>query len=251
MVTNTVRIIQDTNQRCCSHCNKVHTNTPSSDIRKNKAPHCKSDRQSPTNLNSPRCHCQDVSNTASTTSGPSDATDINICLKPETASNTSHQQVSHLATHNTVASLETHLITDTTIDGQTEFHTMLQVTTSQGCKPLHVKVDPGAESSLFPLSHFCHAFPKHFTKSGALKKAALIPMWQTWSAHDGTCQSFLGYIMLNIQHKTLHQTLLIKFFIFEDATSPTHPVILSSFIKIRHSAVHNSKQNTCKFSVSD
>ena len=71
------------------------------------AAHCRSDRQSPTNLNSPRCHCQDVPNTASTTSGPSNATNINTCLKPETASNTFHQQVSHLTTHDTVSSLET------------------------------------------------------------------------------------------------------------------------------------------------
>ena len=41
-----------------------------------------------------------------------------------------------------------------------------------------------------------------------------------WSADDGTFQSFLGYIVLNIQHKTLPQTLPIKFFVFEDATSP-------------------------------
>ena len=45
-------------------------------------------------------------------------------------------------------------------------------------------------------------------------------MWMTWSAHDGTCQSFLGYIVLDIQHKTLLQTLPIKFYVFEDSTSP-------------------------------
>ena len=118
------------------------------------APHCRSDRQSPTNLNSPRCHCQDVHNTASTTSGPSNATKINTCLQHDTASNTFHQPVSHLTTHNMVSSLETHLITDTAIDGQTEFHTTLQIVTSQGCKPLHVKVDPGADCSAIPLSHF-------------------------------------------------------------------------------------------------
>ena len=141
-------------------------------------------------------------------------------MTPDTASNIFHQQVSHLTTHNTVSSLETNLVTDTTIDVQIEFHTMLQIITSQGHKPLHVKVDPGAECSSIPLSHFCKAFPKHFTKSGAMKKSALKPMWMTWSAHDGTCQNFLGYIMLDIQHKTLPQTLLCKFYVSEDSASP-------------------------------
>ena len=166
--------------------------------------------------------------------------DINTCLKPETASKTFHQQVSHLTTHNTVSSLETYLITDTTTDGHTAFFTMLQVITSQGCKPLHAKVDPGTEWSLFPLSHFHKAFPKHFTKSGALKKSALKPMWMTWSAHDGTCQNLLGYIVLDIQHKTLPQVLPIKFFCFWRFKKSTHPVILFCIIKIRHSAVHSS-----------
>ena len=150
MVTNTVRSTQDTKQRCCSHCNKVHPNTSSRNIRKKQSPHCRNDRLRPTNLNSPRHHCQDVNNTASTTFGPGNATEINTHLQHYTASNTFHRQVSHLTAHNTVTSLETHLVTDTVIDRQTEFHTTLQVITSQGCKPLHVKVDPGTESSFFP-----------------------------------------------------------------------------------------------------
>ena len=220
MVTNTVRSTQNTNQRCCSHCNKVHTSTSSRNIRKNRAPHYRSNRQSPTNLNSPRHHCQSVNNAASTTSGPSNATEINTHLQHDTVSNTFHQKVSHITTHNTVSSLETYLATDTMTDGHTEFFTTLQVITSHGCKPLHVKVDTGAESISIPLFHFHKAFLKHFTRSEALKKSALKPMWMTWSAHDGTCQNFLGYIVLHIQHKTLPKTLLITFYIFEDSTSP-------------------------------
>ena len=96
MVTNTIRSIQDIKQRWCSHCNKVHTNTPCRNTRKNRALHYRSDRQNPTNLNSLRHHCQDVHNTACTTSGPSDATKISTYLQHDTASNTVHQQVSHL-----------------------------------------------------------------------------------------------------------------------------------------------------------
>ena len=213
--------IQDTKQRCCSHCNKVHTYTSHRNNRKNRAPHCRSDRQSPPKLNSPRHHCQDATNTASTTSGPSDATKINTCLQPDTPSNTfHHQQVSHLTSHNMASSIETNLITDTALDGHTAFHTTLQIVTSQGCKNLQVKVDPGTESSMIPISRFHSAFPKHFTKSGALKKSALQPMHATWSAHDGKHRHLFGYIVLNIQHKTTPQILPIKFYVFEDHTNP-------------------------------
>ena len=222
MVTNTIRGIQDIKQRCCSHCNKVHTNASYRNIRKNRAPHCRSNRQSPTNLNSPRCHCQDAHNTAKTTSGPSNATKINTHLQHDTASVTfKHQQVSHLTTHYTASSIETHLIIDTAIDGQTAFHTTFQIVTSQGCKPLHVKVGPGADCSTIPLSHFHSAFPKHFTKSGALKKSALKPTYATWSTHDGECRHFLGCIVLNVQHKTTPKILPIKFYVFGDFTNPT------------------------------
>ena len=70
------------------------------------------------------------------------------------------------------------------------------------------------------LSCFHKAFPKHFTKSGALKKSVLKPTWMAWPAHDGTCQNFLGYIVLDIQHKTLPQSLPGKFYVFEDSASP-------------------------------
>ena len=78
-----------------------------------------------------------------------------------------------------------------------------------------MKVDAGADCTIMPLPCFHTAFPKHFTKSGALKKSTLKPTWATWSAHDGECRIFLGYIVLNVQHKTLPQTLSIKFYVFE------------------------------------
>ena len=221
MVHNTIMDSKDTNQRCCSHCNKVHAYNSHRNTREKRAPHCRSDRQSPPKLNNDRRHCLDATNTASTTSGPSDATKTNIHLQPDTASNTSlHQQVSHLTSHNTASSIETNLITDTALDGHTAFHTTLQVITSQGCKNLQAKVDPGADCSTIPLSHFRSAFPKHFTKSGALKKNALQPTYATWSAHDGQRKHFSGYLVLNIQHKTTPQILPIKFYVFEDHTSP-------------------------------
>ena len=52
------------------------------------------------------------------------------------------------------------------------------------------------------------------------------PTYATWSAHDGKHKHFLGYIVLNIQHKTTPQVLPIKFYVFDDHTSP---VILLSY----------------------
>ena len=86
MVINIVMDVQDTKQRCCSHCNKVHAYTSHRNTRDNRAPHHRSDRQSPLKLNSHRCHCLHATNTASTTSGPSNATKINTHLQPDTAS---------------------------------------------------------------------------------------------------------------------------------------------------------------------
>ena len=147
--------------------------------------------------------------------------------------------------------METHLITDTALDGQTAYHTTLQIVTSQGCKPLHVKVDPHADCSIIPLSCFCSAFPKHFTRSGTLKKSTLKPTDATWSAHDGECRNLLGYIVLNIQHKTLPQTLPIKFYVFEDLTRPT--ILLSyatsSMLGIVQFTVPN--KNTCQLPIMD
>ena len=242
MVINTIMDIKDTKQRCCSHCNKVHAYTSHRITKKNRAPYYRSDRQSPPKLNSPRRHCQDATNTASTTSGPRNATKINTRLQPDTASKTfHHQQVSHMTSHNMASSIETNLITDTTLDGHTAFHTTLQIVTSQGCKNLQVKVDPGATVSIIPLSRFCATFPKHFTKSGALKKSALQPMHATWSAHDGKHRHLLGYIVLNIQHKTTPQILPIKFYVFEDHTNPE---ILLSYVassQLGNSAIHSTK----------
>ena len=164
MVVNFTMAIQDTKRRCCSHCNKVHTYTSHRNIRENRAPHCRSDRQSPLKLNSHTRHCLHATNAASTTSEPSNATKTNTRLQPDTASNTFHHiQVSHLTSHHTASRIETDLLTDTELDGHTAFHTTLQIVTSQGCKNLQVKVDPGADLSTIPLSRFCSAFPKHFT----------------------------------------------------------------------------------------
>ena len=98
-------------------------------FRKNRATHCRSDKQNPPLLNSLKCHCQNINKAASNTCGPSNTTrspkNINTHLKPDTTSNTFQQQVNHLTAHNTVSSLETNLVTDTMIDGETSFHTTL------------------------------------------------------------------------------------------------------------------------------
>ena len=93
----------------------------------------------------------------------------------------------------------------------------------------------------FPCPASAQHFPKHFTKSGALKKTALKPMYATWSAHDGECRHFLGYIVLNIQHKTTPQILPIKLYVFKDYTNPT--TLLSYAASSRLGIVHFTVPN--------
>ena len=116
--------------------------------------------------------------------------------------------------------MDTCLITDTAIDGHTSFHTTLQVITSQGSKPLHIKVVLGASCSSISLSHFHKAFPKYFTKSGSLKKRALKPTWMTLVSPWWIMSKFFRI------HRTRHPTQdpfpssTLKFYIFKYFTSP-------------------------------
>ena len=68
---------------------------------------------------------------------------------------------------------EGQLYTDRAPDGQTSFHTTLQMVTKQGCKPLPVKVDPGADINTIPLKCYKTIFPQHFSKDGHFKEECL------------------------------------------------------------------------------
>ena len=60
-----------------------------------------------------------------------------------------------------------------------------KLVTKQGCKPLPVKVNPGADINTIPLTCYKTIFPQHFTKDGHLKKNVLRSTASTWSPHDG------------------------------------------------------------------
>ena len=81
------------------------------------------------------------------------------------------------------------LHTDVASDGQTSFHTTLQMVTKQGSKSLPVKVDPGADVNTIPLTKYRKLFPVHFTKAGNLKQKALHPTRHIWTVHDETPHS--------------------------------------------------------------
>ena len=115
---------------------------------------------------------------------------------------------------------EGQLYTDWAPDGQTLFHTFLQMVTKQGCKPLPVKVDPGSDINTIPLTRYKTIFPQHFTKDGHLKMNVLRSTASTWSPHDGQKKHFLGFFAIDIQHKTLPKLIPLSFFIFEDTTNP-------------------------------
>ena len=130
-------------------------------------------------------------------------------------------QVSHVISfHPTTTYDEGQLYTDRAPDGHTSFHTTLQMVTKQGCKPLPVKVDPGADINTIPLTRYKTIFPQHFTKDGHLKKNTLRSTASTWSPHDGQRKHFLGFFTIDIQHKTLPTLIPLSFYVFQDSTSP-------------------------------
>ena len=130
-------------------------------------------------------------------------------------------RVSHIMSFNpTTTCNEGQLYTDQEPDGQTSFHTTLQMVTKQGCKPLPVKVDPGADINTIPLTHYKTIFPQHFPKDGHLKKNVLRSTASTWSPHDGQRKHFLGFFTVDIQHKTLPKLIPLSFYIFQDTTNP-------------------------------
>ena len=67
-------------------------------------------------------------------------------------------QVSHL-TADRPPNPQDKLPTDVASDGQTSFHTTLQMITKQGSKPLLEKVNPGADVNTVPLSKHRSCFP--------------------------------------------------------------------------------------------
>ena len=123
-------------------------------------------------------------------------------------------------TSSTDSSPEGKLYTDVASDGQTSFHTTLQMVTKQGSKSLPVKVNPSADVNTIPLTKYRKIFPGHFTKAGNLKQKALHPTRNTWTVHDEKPQQFLGYFIADIHHKTQPEVLPIRFYIFKDTTSP-------------------------------
>ena len=132
---------------------------------------------------------------------------------------------------------EGQLITDTASDGHTSFHTTLQIITIQGAKSISVKVDPGADVNMIPLSCYRKLLKKNFTKAGNIKQNVLHPTSHLRSqnvlhltshlrsSQDNKLQKFLGYFITNIHHKTISKTLPVRFYVFQDTTSP--PILLS------------------------
>ena len=104
--------------------------------RRIRAPHHRNDRHYPLTSINYRCHCQSTNTEIDATRSPSE---ISRCLSQETTTNnTTSQKVNHFSTINPISSMDTCLITDTTIDGHTSSNTTLRVITSQGSKPLQV-----------------------------------------------------------------------------------------------------------------
>ena len=90
-------------------------------------------------------------------------------------------KVSHLTSSLDLSQVdEGQLYTDKAPDGHRLFHTTFQLVTKNGCKSLPVKVDPGADANIIPLSRYRSLFPHYFHSSGTLKAHSLRKSKATW-----------------------------------------------------------------------
>ena len=112
-------------------------------------------------------------------------------------------QIIHITFGTHHSSQEGRLLTDTASDGETSFHTVLQMITKQGCKSVLVKVHSGAEVNNIPLSKYKQLFAAHFTKSNNLKG-------KHYDQQHMLGQ--LGYFIADIHHKTPPDILQVRFF---------------------------------------
>ena len=108
----------------------------------------------------------------------------------------------------------------------------------QGCKSLRVKVDPGAEANILPLSRYRSIFPHHCHTNGTLKANFLRKSKATWSPHDATTHKFIGFFTIDVQHKTRPDAIPISFYVFKDSTRPS---TLLSYATSVHLGVLESK----------
>ena len=155
MVSNTSTNNLNTSQRCGRHCYSVHPTTSSTKPRR-VSPHHRNKWQHPLMSGNYKHHCHCTNTEMDATRSLSE---LISCLSPEITS-IPPQQASHFATANPISSMDICLITDTTIDRHTSFHTTLQVITSQGSKPLHIRVNPGASCSSVPLIPLPQSLPQ-------------------------------------------------------------------------------------------
>ena len=212
-------------------------------IKENQSPHSRIDREHPLTLSSYSCHCQSTNLEANTTRWPSEITrsprEISRCLSQETTTNISPQQVSHFTTTNPISSMDTSLITDTMIDGHTSFHTTLEVITSEGSKPLQIKVDPEASCSSIPLSCF---HPKE--DSSQTQMDDIVSPW--WNMPN-------LFRIPNTRHSTqepppnptLQGLCIWRFY------QPWHSFIIPYIIQIRNSRIYRPQWSTNKLSSND
>ena len=93
-----------------------------------------------------------------------------------------------------------------------------QLITKQGCKPLSVKVNPGTDANIIPLSRYKSIFPQQFHSNGTLKANSLRKTKATWSPHDGKTHHFISFFTVYVEHKTKPDVIPISFYVFKDST---------------------------------
>ena len=79
-------------------------------------------------------------------------------------------------------------------------------------------------STQYHLAATRNCLEKNLSKAGHIKNNVLHPTSHLWSSHDNKSQRFIGYFIKDVHHKTLPKTMQVRFYVFEDTTSPPIPL---------------------------
>ena len=103
-------------------------------------------------------------------------------------------------------------------DGQVAFCMHLHLPAQSGTKTMTVKIDPDAQVNTILKYHTL--YPNKLTKSRYPKTKSLMPTHHTWISHNASPKLILGHFIVEVAHAKEPRTYPVRFYVFEDATSP-------------------------------
>ena len=99
-----------------------------------------------------------------------------------------------------------------------------------------VKIDPGAQVNMIPLSRYWKLFPHKISESRHPKPGTLIPTSHSWISHDGKPKPFQGHFIAKVNHTTLPRSYPTHFCVHRCPFS-SYPALLYNIRMPRDSGI--------------